>query len=323
MAKKRNFGCLLETAGGWANRSVYLPEQPQNRIFAKQLNFFKNKEMNRKKMGLLGLLVSVWATTVFAAKIDTVATHSPTMQKNIPAIVIKPDTYTADGAYPVVYLLHGYGGNYTDWLGINGEYLARTADVENLLIVLPDGGRGSWYFDVPDDANYRYETYIATELVQWIDAHYATRPAPEARGISGLSMGGHGALFLAFRHPEVFGVAGSMSGGVDIRPFPLNWELAGRLGSYAENPEQWEKNTVINLTYRLTSQTLKLIIDCGTEDFFYTVNRNLHQKLLENNIPHDFISRPGKHNADYWRNAVQYQLLFMTNHFRQLPVAAE
>ena len=158
------------------------------------------------------------------------------------------------------------------------------------------------------------------ELIRWIDRHYSTIPSSKARGITGLSMGGHGALFLAFKHPDVFGIAGSMSGGVDIRPFPQRWDLPKRLGSYAKNPENWEKNTVINLIYLLSPNTLKIIIDCGTEDFFYTVNKNLHHKLLENNIPHDFISRPGRHDAAYWGNAIQYQLLFMVENFKQLQL---
>jgi S-formylglutathione hydrolase FrmB len=106
-----------------------------------------------------------------------------------------------------------------------------------------------------------------------------------------------------------------MSGGVDIRPFPNNWDMAARLGKYAERQENWEKNTVINMLHLLTPNSLALLIDCGTDDFFYLVNVNLHEKLRERNIPHDFISRPGAHNWNYWANAVQYQLLFMNNYF--------
>ncbi|MDR1526901.1 MAG: esterase family protein [Dysgonamonadaceae bacterium] len=251
----------------------------------------------------------------FAAKTDTVFTYSDAMQKTIPAIVVTPDNYSPDKKYPVIYLLHGYSGDYTSWMNINGEYIRQTADTEEIIIVSPDGGYSSWYYDVPGDKNCQYETYIASELIRWIDRHYSTIQLPQSRGITGLSMGGHGALYLAFRHPDIFGIAGSMSGGVDIRPFPLNWDLSKRLGSYAENPENWERNTVIHLTHLLTPKTLKIIIDCGTEDFFYTVNKNLHQKLLENNIPHDFISRPGKHDAAYWKNAIQYQFVFMTTNF--------
>jgi len=107
-----------------------------------------------------------------------------------------------------------------------------------------------------------------------------------------------------------------MSGGVDIRPFPNNWDMAARLGKYAGQPENWEKNTVINMLYLLTPQSLALIIDCGTEDFFFKVNQNLHRQLMYRNIPHDFITRPGAHNWAYWSNAINYQLLFMNTYFK-------
>jgi S-formylglutathione hydrolase FrmB len=106
-----------------------------------------------------------------------------------------------------------------------------------------------------------------------------------------------------------------MSGGVDIRPFPEKWGIAKRLGSYEDNPQAWEENTVINLTHLLKPESLNLIIDCGTGDFFYEVNCNLHKKLLDEGIPHDFISRPGVHNWDYWSNSIKYQIVFFNDHF--------
>ena len=106
-----------------------------------------------------------------------------------------------------------------------------------------------------------------------------------------------------------------MSGGVDIRPFPNNWDMAKKLGTYAEQPERWEKNTVINMLNLLSPNSLAIIIDCGTDDFFFKVNENLHQQLLYRNIPHDYISRPGAHTWPYWTNAVKFQMLFMRNYF--------
>ena len=82
-------------------------------------------------------------------------------------------------------------------------------------------------------------------------------------------MGGHGALYLAIKHQDVFGAAGVMSGGVDIRPFPDNWDMAKRLGAYSEQPERWEKNTVINMLYLLRPGSLSLIIDCGQKIFSF------------------------------------------------------
>ena len=85
-----------------------------------------------------------------------------------------------------------------------------------------------------------------------------------------------------------------------------------------DKPENWDKYTVINMIHLLKPDSLKLIIDCGTEDFFYQVNNNFHQKLLENKIPHDYIVRAGAHNWAYWKNAVAYQLFFMHRYFNKL-----
>jgi S-formylglutathione hydrolase FrmB len=260
-------------------------------------------------------LFSVFAQAVHAAVIDTVETYSPSMKKSIKAVVITPDNYQNARALPVVYLLHGYSGNYADWV-TKAKRFEKAADLYQLIIICPDGGYGSWYWDSPVDSSYRYETYVSKELVSWIDTKYKTIKDRKGRAITGLSMGGHGALYLAFKHQDVFGAAGSMSGGVDIRPFPNNWDMSKRLGTYTSMPENWEKNTVINMLHLLTPNALSLLIDCGTGDFFYGVNASLHQQLAYRNIPHDFISRPGAHNWDYWSNAIAYQLLFMNAYFK-------
>ena len=150
-----------------------------------------------------------------------------------------------------------------------------------------------------------------------MDEHYITLANAKGRAITGLSMGGHGALYLAFKHQDVFGAAGSMSGGVDLEPFPASWDLAKTLGGYADYPMVWKINSVINLTYLLSNKNYPFLFDCGTEDFFYPVNKKMHEKLLMNNIPHDFITRPGAHSWQYWSNAVGYQLLFMHNFFER------
>lgn len=249
-----------------------------------------------------------------AAVVDTIQVYSESMQKNIKAVVVTPDNYSSASELPVVYLLHGYSGNYRHWISkVKG--VEKSADIYNFIIVCTDGGYGSWYWDSPVDPKSQYETFVSSELIKAIDSKYKTIKNRKGRGITGLSMGGHGGLYLGIRHQDVFGAAGNMSGGVDIRPFPNNWEMAKRLGTYAEQPERWEKNTVINQLHLLTPNSLALIIDCGTEDFFFKVNENLHQQLLYRNIPHDYITRPGGHTWPYWTNAVKYQMLFMSNYF--------
>lgn len=272
-----------------------------------------------KKNSLVSLLVAgvlgILPVSVSAGKVDTVITFSQVMEKEIKAVVISPETAPKDKPLPVIYLLHGYSGSYRDW-SRRVSALPGLADQYQVLIVCPDGGFGSWYWDSPDDSTFQYETYVCKELIPWVDTHFPTIASSSGRGITGLSMGGHGGLYLALKHPELFGVAGSMSGGVDIRPFPNNWDMAKRLGNYASNPERWEKNTVINLLHLYRPKSQSFIIDCGTDDFFYEVNERLHREMLYRNIPHDYITRPGAHNWEYWEKAVPFQVLFMSQYFQ-------
>ena len=268
-----------------------------------------------KQISLL-LLFLLYVSVTKASKIDTVTTFSEAMHKEVKAVVITPGDYNKARKYPVLYLLHGYSGNYRDWV-TKDTALAQLTDEYHMIIVCPDGAFASWYFDSPVLSNSRYETYISTELVKWIDKHYATLATRTGRAITGLSMGGHGALFLAFRHNNIFGAAGSMSGGVDLRPFPQSFGLDQVLGSYSEHPERWEQNSVINLLYLITPNLLDLTIDCGADDFFSLYNNKLHEKLLEMKIPHDYTVRPGGHTWDYWCNAIQYQALFFYHFFER------
>lgn len=270
--------------------------------------------MKQKILPTLLLFLFPFSLTLKAAHVDTVTTFSAVMNKKIKAVVITPDGYAAGKAFPVVYLLHGAGDHQDKWIKEVPD-IAAAADQYQQIIVCPDGNVTSWYFDSPVNPEWQYETYVSKELVSFIDAKYKTIKDRKGRAITGLSMGGHGALYLAFKHQDVYGAAGSMSGGVDIRPFPKSWKIEEKLGSYAEHPDNWEKNTVINMVYLLTPNSLALIIDCGADDFFFKVNTNLHEKLLERNIAHDFIIRPGRHEWKYWANAVKYQMLFMNQYF--------
>ena len=250
-----------------------------------------------------------------AAKVDTVETFSPSMNKVIKAVVVTPEGYKkSKKPFPVVYLLHGWSGGYTSYPR-DFPVIKKYADEFKMILVSADGNYNSWYFDSPVDEKLKYETYISKELVDWVDSRYKTIKNRTGRGITGLSMGGHGAFYLSFKHQDVFGVAGSMSGGLDFRPFPTKWGISQKLGSLETHPENWEKYTVINMIDLLKPGSLALIIDCGIDDFFFTVNNSFHQKLLTNKIPHDYIVRPGAHNRDYWTNAIGYQLFFMHNYF--------
>lgn len=255
-----------------------------------------------------------------AAQVDTIQVFSASMNKNIKTCVIVPDNYKkSKKKFPVVYLLHGYSGNYATWVKSFKE-VSQQVDRYGFIAIGVDGNYSSWYFDSPIDPTFKYETYIIDELVPFIDKKYKTIASREGRAISGLSMGGHGALYLSLKHQDVFGAAGSMSGGVDIRPFSEKWNIKKRLGAINDFPDNWEKNTVVNLIELNQNNNLKLIIDCGVDDFFIDVNRELHQKMLALKIDHDYIERPGKHNIDYWENSLKFQLLFFYNFFHSSPI---
>lgn len=270
---------------------------------------------------LLPLLLLLSAKT-FAARVDTILVHSAVMNKDIKCVVIQPTgkptlTSTNDRGtshFPVIYLLHGHGGDYAQWPA-TAPQLQKEADDLGILFVSPDGGYDSWYFDSPVDPSVRYETFMSKELIPYIDAHYATIADRAHRAITGLSMGGHGALYLAIRHKDLFGAAGAISGGVDFRPFPGNWGIKKDLGAITDHKDNWDNNTVITAVDNLGNGELKIIFDCGVSDFFITVNRNLHQKLLEKKIDHDYTERPGGHNGAYWRNSIDYQVLFFWKYF--------
>ena len=264
---------------------------------------------------LLSVILFFIALSASAATADTVNIYSNCMHKNVKCVVIMPDKYNDDSAHlPALYLLHGWSGDYSNWVKMAPDLL-NAVDANGFIVVCPDGDYDSWYFNSPIDTNMKYETDVAVEIPAYIDAHYRTIANRNGRAISGLSMGGHGALYLAIKHKDIFGAAGSISGGVDFRPFPENWGIKKYLGDYVSHKENWDKNVVINLVDSLQNGDLKIIFDCGVNDFFINVNRALHQKLLDKKIDHDYVERPGEHNWVYWNNSVQYQMLFFHNFF--------
>ncbi len=267
--------------------------------------------MKRLIVVLAALLAVVYAQ---AAKVDTVLVKSPSMQKDIKTVVVLPDV-AAQKACPVIYLLHGHGGNYATWISVKPN-LPQIADEKGIIFICPDG-ENSWYWDSPLHANVRYETFISSELINYVDQHYKTVARREGRAITGLSMGGHGAMWNAIRHSDVFGAAGTTSGGVDIRPFPKNWNMSDQLGEETSNQSVWDAHTVINLVPSMKKGQLALIIDCGYDDFFLEVNKNFHEALLKQGIDHDFLLRPGAHNGDYWNNSIDYQILFFQKYFQK------
>lgn len=261
------------------------------------------------------IFFSIPVSNVFSASVDTVNIYSNAMQKNIKCVVILPESYKNNrNHFPVVYLLHGYSGSYSNWI-MKAPGLKSDVDAFQVIVVCPDGNYNSWYFDSPVDRSIKYETYISTEVPAYIDAAYHTIAKRNFRAITGLSMGGHGALSLGWKHADFFGAAGSMSGALDLSPWKNKYDLIRALGDTLQN-KNFINFSVVNLVKKIPAQIPRLIFDCGINDPFIEANRQLHNELLESKIPHDYIERNGVHNWDYWRNAVSYQLMFFHNYFR-------
>lgn len=268
------------------------------------------------KLRFLTLLCAMIGLTaqMNAFKTDTLTISQPDyLPADMKVTVITPDAVRPDAGFPTVYLLNGYGGDNTSWTTIRPD-LGRYADRYGFVMVLPSG-MDTWYWDSPVNPKVKMESFFTEFLVPYIDRNYPTDPRAEKRAITGLSMGGHGGLWLGLRHPDIWKNCGSTSGGVNILPFPEKWKMKDALGTYQTNPQAWESHTVINLVPNLKPGVNNIIFDCGSEDFFADVNDELHRALLKAKIPHDYISRPGVHNRTYWANSLPYQLLYFSTKF--------
>jgi S-formylglutathione hydrolase FrmB len=267
-------------------------------------------------MRLLLACYCFFSVQIAFAKTDTILVYSNSMHKNIKCVVVTPKKYKRSKTrFPVVYLLHGYSGDHSNWIK-KVPVIDSLATVYQLIIVCPDAAYSSWYFDSPVDTTSRYETFTASELPAYMDANYKTIADKKGRAITGLSMGGFGALFLALRHPGTFSASGSMSGAFDLVQLRKNYDLPKRLGDTAINKNYYLNWSIFSLAEKNNpTDSLSFIIDCGVNDPFFTMNRTLHEKMLQLKIPHEYIERPGTHDWKYWGNAVKYQLLFFREWF--------
>jgi len=264
------------------------------------------------------LLLSSWllvtASHALAYQVDVKHIAASQMAQSHAVSIVLPDSYSqADMRYPVLYLLHGHGGDYQNW--VTETAVAALADKYNIIVVTPDGNTDKWYTDSPVNKQSRYRSYIAHDVVNYIDQHYRTIATAAGRGISGLSMGGYGALHIGLQHPELFGALGSTSGGVDPRDFAGRWGLNEVLGDPTKHADNWQAAAIVNQISILKQHGQLLYLDCGSDDFFIEVNRQLHQTLRTNNISHHYAEWPGSHNWDYWRASIQYQMVFFNQFF--------
>ena len=223
-------------------------------------------------------------------RVQKLGVPSLSMGREVPVAVVLPRDYAQNvRRHPVVVCLHGVGGTYATFLG---EPLFRAVDEYGFIAVCPQSGR-SWWFDSPIVASNRYETFVSSELVAWFDGTYRTKADRTARAIVGASMGGHGACWIGFRHPSVFGAVGNIYGGVDFTGFPKRFGLSDLLGPKRGNDETWRRHTALAASDSLTAGTIDLITCVGSKDFFLDPNRLLHERLRSRGIGHSYLEIVG------------------------------
>ncbi|WP_018615289.1 alpha/beta hydrolase [Segetibacter koreensis] len=283
----------------------------------------------RKSLVYLTILLFLTIKT-FAATVDTIAIRSNVMNKTYKAVIVLPASYASNTTtYPVLYLLHGGYGHFDDWIRKTPEktLIQRLADQYNMIVVMPEGEVFSYYLNSPVNKESQFETYISKEVVEKIDNTYHTIKDRKGRAITGLSMGGYGALCLSARHPDLFCAAGSMSGA--LNPDMQAWKMAPDmekgirkefekiLGPLETNRQAYADASVINMADKIKAANIKLIFDDGTEDFLIEANRELHRRLVFNSTPHDYSERPGSHTWDYWQNSLPFHALFFSKVFKE------
>ena len=276
------------------------------------------------------LLLLFPSILVAQGRVDTIAVYSPSMKKTLKAAISFPSGYeNGEGRYPVVYLLHGGSGAFSDWHQKVTEkgIVNQMAEEHKVLIVTPGVGPASYYYDSPLLDTVRYETYMIQELIPFIDKNYRTLAQKESRAITGLSMGGHGAITLAAKHPTLFIAAGSMSGvmnidtdfwkvGEDFRSLRKKGQIE-MLGPINYQGPLFNPYTAVGLVDQLKNQKVSLIIDCGVDDFLIETNRQMHSLLMEKKVAHEYIERPGAHTWNYWTEALPVQFFFLSKSLKR------
>jgi S-formylglutathione hydrolase FrmB len=256
-------------------------------------------------------LIFLLCFSSYAAHRSVVQIPSACMNKNFNALVVTPEDYTTgDKRFSTIFLLHGYSGDCMTWSTVApiDEY----ADKYRIIFVCPDGNYNSWYIDSPVRQDSKFESYIVSDVVPFVDQVFRTWANDRGRAIIGSSMGGHGAATILAKHCDLFCGAGSISGIMDLSEFPTQWDISAVLGRYRNNASLWKANSFLTLCEKLAGQNKALILDCGTADFALSGNRKTHEKLLAIGIPHDYCERPGSHTPEYIRRNIEFHVLYFS-----------
>jgi len=271
------------------------------------------------------------------SSVETIVFDAPSVGRSLRFNLVLPKDYgQSEKRYPVLYLLHGYGGNYTGWIADGAADYAAAYD---LIIVVPDSGN-SWYANwkaSEDGKKNNWEDYIVKDVVGYVDSHYRTISRRQGRAIGGLSMGGYGAVVIGLRNPEMFCSVASHSGalsygrkfaerlkkGEPVSPFGprpdwmSDFDIPG-FGTYSERSprgqiitslEEADAIDVFKLVVGLDEDKRPdIYIGCGRSDFLFDSFKAFGEHLRENNITHTSRVSDGAHTHEYWAREVRYSM---------------
>jgi len=258
------------------------------------------------------------------------AIQSQIMHQQVAYCVFLPPSYDKDKTrrYPVLYFLHGLGSDEQMLLDSGAwnltEDLWEQGKMGDYLIVTPAGDTS--FFINSHDGRRRYEDFFVQEFLPYIENHYRIRAGRAARGISGISMGGYGALHLAFRHPELFGSVSAHSAAL-IEKLPAVssagvqqngvLRILGRVFGSPPDRVFWDHNSPLTLARSSRLTGLHIYFDCGSEDDygFEAGSDALHKILVARRVPHEFHIYPGGHDWNYFAEHLPASLQFHSKVF--------
>ncbi len=262
--------------------------------------------MKRLRLPLLLLVLAAALAALYyeyagGVRVETVRVRSGLLGRDVAYSVVLPPGYglftSRAKRYPVLYMLHGWGGGYDSWL--TRSSLRRYAEEHQLIVVTPEGEKG-WYTDGADGS--RHESYLLEEVVPDVERRFRAIAHRRGRGVAGYSMGGYGALKLAFRRSEAFAFAGSTSGALDAAARSDEESLArvfGPAGSAARF--EYDLPRLAREFPDARRGALPFIyLDCGLGDEWFEANREFAALLSARRIPHEYRQRPGGHVWPYW-----------------------
>ncbi len=246
--------------------------------------------------------------------------YSDVLRKNCEMNIIlpqKPKKTLANGdhLYPVVYLLHGMGGDHTAWC--HQTSIERYAEAYDAIIVMPNGDR-SYYTNMVEGLDYW--TMISEEIPEIVQNMFPASPRREDTFVAGLSMGGYGALKLALRCPDRYAAAVGLSAPADIheRLEVATGELKQNYLKVFGNADNLIPNG--NDLFDLAEKALKapnpprIMTICGTEDYLYGANIRFRDHMRKIKFPnYEYLEGPGAHHWDFWDYHIPGGLEFLLN----------